>query len=171
MNLQAAIMSTKEGQKAGQEMQAKFAPKQKDLEQQRDTLAQLTTQAQDATLPPEKRQDIQRQIEDKNRRFTREQQDARDEFQADQQRLLVPISQRMQSVIAQYAKQKGYTIVMDAGNGPVVFASTSIDITKDVIDLYDKTIPAAAPAITPVPAKPATPATPGTAKPTAPPKP
>jgi outer membrane protein len=164
MNLQGAIMSTKEGQKAGQEMQAKYAPKQKDLEQQRDTLASLSAEAQNPATPAEKRASLQRDIEDKNRRFQREQQDAREEFQADQQRLLVPISQRMQSVIAQFAKQKGYAIVMDDANGPVVFAATTIDITKDVVDLYDKTT--AAPAMTPVPPKPAAPAPkPATPKP------
>lgn len=166
MNLQGAIMSTKEGQKAGQEMQTKYGPKQKSLEQQRDALVSLNAEAQNPATTPEKRASLQRDIEDKNRRFTREQQDAKDEFQADQQRLLVPISQRMQSVIAQYAKQKGYAIVMDDANGPVVFAASTVDITKDVVDLYDKTISAApAPTMTPVPPKPAAP---GTAKPATP---
>lgn len=167
MNLQAAIMSTKEGQTAGKQMQAKYEPKQKTLEQQRDALASLSTEAQNPATTPEKRAALQREIDDKNRRFTREQQDAREEFQADQQRLLVPISQRMQSVIAQYAKQKGVAIVMDDANGPVVFAATTIDITKDVVELYDKSTAAAAPAMTPVPAKPAAPATakPATPKP------
>jgi Skp family chaperone for outer membrane proteins len=166
MNLQGAIMSTKEGQKAGQEMQTKYGPKQKSLEQQRDALVSLNTEAQNPATTPEKRAALQRDIEDKNRRFTREQQDAKDEFQADQQRLLVPISQRMQSVIAQYAKQKGYAIVMDDANGPVVFAASTVDITKDVVDLYDKTVSAAtAPTMTPVPPKPAAP---GTAKPATP---
>jgi len=168
MNLQQAIMTTKQGQKAGLEMQAKYTPKQKSLEQQRDALASLSAEAQNPATTPEKRAALQRDIEDKNRRFTREQQDAKDEFQADQQRLLVPISQRMQSVIAQYAKQKGYAIVMDDANGPVVFAANTIDITKDVVDLYDKTTSAAAaPTMTPVPPKPATPTTakPATPKP------
>jgi outer membrane protein len=165
MNLQAAIMTTKDGQKAGLEIKAKYEPKQKELEQLRASLDSLTAQAQNPTTTPDKRAAIQRDIEDKNRRFTRDQQDAREEFQADQQRLLGPISQRMQSVIAQYAKQKGYGLVMDATNGPVVFASSAIDVTKDVIDLYDKTATPAAPAMTPVPPKPAAP---GTAKPPAP---
>jgi len=160
MSLQTAIMSTKDGQKAGQEMTAKYTPKQKDLEQQRDALQQLTAQVQDPATPADKRAQLQRDIEEKNRKFTREQQDARDEFQADQQRLLGPISQRIQSVIAQYAKQKGFGLVLDA-TGPVVFAASSIDITKDVVELYDKASAAAPAATTPstlAPAKPATPA-------------
>src|ERR1700689_2824418 len=158
MNLQGAIMSTKEGQKAGLEMQTKYTPKQKSLEQQRDALASLRAEAQNRATTPEKRAALQRDIAIKNRRFTREQQDAKEEFQADQQRLLVPISQRMQSVIAQYAKQKGYAIVMDAANGPRGFAATTVDITKEAVDLYDKIVStAAAPTMTPVPPKPAAP--------------
>jgi outer membrane protein len=53
------------------------------------------------------------------------------------------------AVIDKYAKENGYVLVIDISSPqtPVVYRSDSIDITKDIIDLYDKRTvsPAAAP--------------------------
>jgi hypothetical protein len=74
----------------------------------------------------------------------------------------------MMQVIDKYAQSNGYSIVLDVSNPntPVLYASNTIDITKEVIDMYDKTIgtaPAAA-----APAKPAPLAPPAAPKPAAP---
>ena len=85
----------------------------------------------------------------------------------------------MIAVIEKYAKDNGYTVILDVGNPntPVLFASSAIDITQDIVSLYDK-LPAPSPTTTAAPGaaapaapanKPATPGTtrpkPGTAKP------
>jgi hypothetical protein len=73
----------------------------------------------------------------------------------------------MMQVIDKYAQSNGFSIVLDVSNPntPVLYASNTIDITKEVIDLYDKTI-GAAPAAGP--AKPAALAPPAAPKPAAP---
>jgi outer membrane protein len=79
---------------------------------------------------------------------------------------------RIQVVLDKYAKDNGYALVLDISSPqtPVMYASNAIDITREIIELYDKNAPSAAPAPAaaarpPVP-KPAVPA----AKPAAPPK-
>lgn len=140
INQQAALVNTKDGQVAVKELTAKYNPKQKELEQKQAELQQLNTQLQGggAALTPEKRAQLQRQLDDGGRAFTRQRDDTREQYQADQQRLLVPIEQRMQAVIARYAQQKGFSIVIDT-SGPVVFASSTIDITKDIVTAFDST--------------------------------
>jgi len=66
-------------------------------------------------------------------------------------------------VIDKYAQQNGFAIVLDVSsqNTPVLYASNTVDITKEVIDLYDKTVFTA----TPAPAGPG----PAAARPSAPP--
>jgi outer membrane protein len=56
--------------------------------------------------------------------------------------------------------------VVDVGsqNTPVIYASPSIDITKEIIELYDKSTASSAPAPTPAAPKPAA-ATPAAPKP------
>jgi outer membrane protein len=65
------------------------------------------------------------------------------------------------AVIDKYAQQNGFAIVLDVSsqNTPVLYASNTVDITKEVIDLYDKTVFTATPTST----------APGAARPAAPP--
>jgi outer membrane protein len=68
----------------------------------------------------------------------------------------------MMAVIDKFAQQNGFAIVLDVSNQntPVLYASNTVDITKEVIDLYDKTVFTATPAA-------ARPAAPAASKPTA----
>lgn len=139
INEQQALIATKDGQVAVKELTSKYTPKQKELEQKQAQLQDLNTQLQaGATLTPEKRTQLQRQLEDGGRAFTRERDDTREQYQADQQRLLVPIEQRMQAVISRYGQQKGYVLILDT-SAPVIFASSAIDITKDIVAAFDAT--------------------------------
>ena len=65
------------------------------------------------------------------------------------------------------ARENGYSIVLDTSgqNSPILYASNQVDVTQDIIRLYDQAYPVkagAAPSSTPAkpaaaPAKPATP--------------
>jgi outer membrane protein len=74
------------------------------------------------------------------------------------------LGQRIVAVIDKYAKDNGYTLIVDVSSQqtPVIFAASGTDITQDIIALYDKNSPAAASAAPAV-------APPAAAKPAAPP--
>ena len=91
---------------------------------------------------------------------------------AEQQRLLQSLGQRMMAVIEKYAKDNNYTLILDVSNPntPVLYASSGIDITSDIVSLYDKNpspTPTSAPgaatpgSTTPRPAATRPPGTPG----------
>jgi outer membrane protein len=79
----------------------------------------------------------------------------------------------MMAVIDKYAQQNGFAIVLDVSsqNTPVLYASNTVDITKEVIDLYDKTVFTATPTPAPGAARPAAPPAARPAPATAAPKP
>jgi hypothetical protein len=72
-------------------------------------------------------------------------------------------------VLNRYAEENNYATVLDssAQNSPVLYASKNIDLTQDIIRLYDQAYPAkaAAPASKPAPSAPKPPATPPATKP------
>jgi hypothetical protein len=72
-------------------------------------------------------------------------------------------------VLNRYAEENNYATVLDssAQNSPVLYASKNIDLTQDIIRLYDKAYPAkaAAPASKHAPSAPKPPATPTATKP------
>jgi outer membrane protein len=182
ISVQGAIVGTRDGQKASQELDAKFAPRKKDFDARQSELASLQDQFNKggSVLSEDKRNQLARDIDEKKKRLERDTQDAQEELQSEQQRLLQSLGQRMMAVIEKYAKDNNYTLILDVSNPntPVLYASSGIDITSDIISLYDKnpgpapssgTTPnAAAPgATTPRPGA-ARPAVPGTARPSTP---
>lgn len=160
INFQGAIIGTKDGQKAAKELETKFAPKRKELTDQQAELQSLNDQLRKGsnTMSQDKQAQLERDLEDKNKRFQRDQQDANDEWNAEQQRLLQSLGQRLIAVIEKYAKDNGYTMVLDVSNPntPVLYAASSTEITQDIISLYDKTSVNGGPAS--VPTTPGTPA-------------
>ena len=160
ISLQGALVGTKDGQKAAQELEAKFTPKQKDFDQRKAEIGSLQDQLRKGsnTMSQDKRTDLERQIDEKTKRLNRDEQDARDELNSEQQRLLQGLGQRLMAVVTKYAKDNSYAMVLDVSspNTPVMYASSAIDITQDIISLYDKTTANGGPA-----AVPHTPGTPG----------
>jgi outer membrane protein len=67
------------------------------------------------------------------------------------------IGRKMVDVLDRYARENGYAVVLDssAQSTPILYASTQIDVTQDIVRLYDQAYPVKAGA-TPQP-KPATP--------------
>ncbi len=161
IHIQQAMVSTNEGQKAATELQAKFEPRKKGLEEKQRELQQLQAELSKGsnTMADAKRVSLTRDIDSKTKSLQRDSQDAQDEFEQEQNRLLGDLGQKMMVVIDKYAKDNGYAIVVDVSSQqtPVLWAASSVDITKDIVDLYNKNSPAAAApaAATPKPAAPA----------------
>ena len=126
------------------------------------------------TLSEEAQQKLVREIDQKTKALNRDTEDARSELDQEQQKLMGELFSRIQVVLDKYAKDNGYTLILDISSPqtPVMYASNAIDVTREIIELYDKNAPSAtaaapAPAVARAPApKPAVPA----AKPAAPPK-
>ena len=143
ISVQGAIVGTKDGQKASQELEAKFTPRKKEFDSRQAELTQLQDQYNKggSVMAEDKRNQLARDIDEKKKRLERDMQDAQEELQNEQQRVLSGLGQRMMAVIEKYAKDNGYTMILDVGNAntPVLYASSAIDITQDIIQLYDKT--------------------------------
>jgi outer membrane protein len=176
INIQGAIISTKDGQKAASDIQTRFNPKKAELDKRQSDIGQLQDQLNRGrnTLSEEAQQKLVREIDQKTKALNRDTEDARSELDQEQQKLMGELFSRIQVVLDKYAKDNGYTLILDISSAqtPVMYASNAIDVTRDIIELYDKNAPSAAstapaPAVARAPApKPAVPA----AKPATPPK-
>ena len=174
---QGAIVGTKDGQKAAAELEAKATPKQKELQQKQSELVALQDQLTKGqnTLSDAAKAEIYRSIELKKKSYERDLEDTKADIDQEQQKLLQQLAQKMTAVIERYSRDHGYSLVVDVSSpqSPVLYASPTVDITKDIIDLYDQSSsamtnpPPAKPAATPGLAapKPATPAKPPATKP------
>lgn len=143
ISIQGALVGTKDGQKATQELENKVAPKRKEFESRQNEIAQLQEQFNkgNSVMSDDKRGQVARDIDEKKRRLERDMQDAEEEIKAEQQKMLQGLGGRILAVIQKYAKDNGYSVVLDdsSPSTPLIWAAPTVDITQDIIALYDKT--------------------------------
>jgi len=142
INIQDAIIRSEEGQKTAKILQDKYAPRQAELQTKRRDLEDLQAQLSKGrnTMSDEARNNLIRQIDLKNKSLTRDNEDATAEFQQEESKLINTIGQKMMAVIDKYAKEKGYSIILDISSpqSPVLYAVNTVDITTEIVGLYDK---------------------------------
>jgi outer membrane protein len=147
IHIQNAIIGTKDGQKAAKELQEKFAPtrarlekKQADIEADRAKLNQGSN-----AMSAEQKEKLMRDIDQKTKSLNRDTEDAQAELDTEQGKIMQELGQRIMAVIDKYSKDKGYSLIIDVSSQqtPVMFASNDVDITSDIVKLYDQNSPGA----------------------------
>jgi outer membrane protein len=168
INVQKALLATKDGEKAQTDMQAKFAPRRAALEKKQSEIAQKQDQLKKgaATMSAEARDRLAREIDLDQKSFQRDTEDFDADVQAEENKVMQELGGRMLEVLGKYSNQNGITMVMDVSNpqSPVIWADPGIDITTDIVKLYDLAHPAAAPTAAAAPKPAAAPAPPVTKK-------
>jgi outer membrane protein len=149
IHIQNAILGTKDGQKAANELQSRFMPKKQDLDKKQQSIAQLQDQLRKGsnTMSEDAKQKLMRDIDQNTKSLNRETEDAQAELDQEQGKIMQDLGQRIMAVIDKYAKDNGYTLILDVSSQqtPVLYAANGIDITNDIVGMYDKNAPPAAP--------------------------
>lgn len=149
---QTAVTQTNEFVRDFTDLQKKYEPKRQELKalsDQVDTLKkQLQTQAD--TLNDTERESRARTINEKEKQLKRTQEDDQNNFEQDMQQTFNSVATKVGDTLIDYAKQHDYSVVIDGGNAQaqvVLYASTTTDLTKEIIDAYNTKsgVPAPAP--------------------------
>ncbi len=159
LNMEVAITSTQEGKQAANELSAKFAPRQTELQNIQKQLQDISTRLQtnSNTLSDEEKYRLSRESETLNRTLQRKQQEARDDYQDAQQDLINTLGRKLMTVLDKYSRDNGYAVIFDTSSQqtPVIYANPVTDVTQDIIKLYDQNYPAKSSANSTRPAAPA----------------
>ncbi|HKN26248.1 MAG TPA: OmpH family outer membrane protein [Candidatus Acidoferrum sp.] len=169
INILQAISVTAEGKQAAAQLDAQFAPRQKELEtlekQVNDLQQRLSAGA--TTLNEQERARITAQGTRLAQRLDRKRNEYQEDVSTAQREVVDGIGRKMMDVLNRFAQENNYVAVFDSSvqNSPILYVAKNLDITQDVIRLYDQAYPAkaagAVPANKPTPApKPATPPSP-----------
>jgi outer membrane protein len=143
INIEGAIFGSNEGRKEVEVLQKKFEPKQNELKSQNDELESLKKQldTQGPKLNEDAAANLKKQIESKQKLFDRAVQDAQEEYGSQQQDIASKVLQKMAPMIVQYAKDNGFGMIVDTSKpwpqSPILVAGEGVDITKQVVDLYN----------------------------------
>jgi len=81
-------------------------------------------------------------------KLDRRRREYQEDLNAAQGEILSSLETKMRGVVQRYAQENNYATILDssAQNSPVLYASKNIDVTQDLVRLYDQAHPAKAPA-------------------------
>src|ERR1019366_2654128 len=145
LNVRNAIVATAEGKLAQGQLQSQFAPKQTDLQNMQKQIEDVQRRLSEGarTLSDDEKGKLQRQGELLTRRLQRGNDDLNEELNAAQGEIVDAIGRKMLDVLDRYARENGFSVVLDtsAQGTPVVYGSSQADITQEVVRLYDQAYP------------------------------
>jgi outer membrane protein len=149
IDIQVAIMNTKEGSAAAGALQVKYQPKKDEFDKRQRDIQALQDQVKKgaATMSDDAKAKIERDMDSKTKSLQRDTQEVSDDYEQDMGKVFQELGNKMLQIIEQYAYQNGYAAVLDVSNrqtSPVLWAAPSSNITADIIKLYDQAHPAAA---------------------------
>src|SRR6476469_5454543 len=147
IHIQNAILATKDGQKAANELQAKFSPTKSQIDKMQTDVMQVEDKLKKGsqTLSDDARTQLMRERDQKATALKRATEDAQAEVEQAEGKIMQDLGQRLMQVLSKYATDNGFAIIIDVSSQqtPVLWAANGIDITKEIVDLYDKNAPAA----------------------------
>jgi outer membrane protein len=142
INLQRAVLDTAEIKKAQADLEAKFKPRQAEIQKLQYELDALQRQLQSmqGRLTPQAELELTNQAQRKQRDLQRMTEDLQADVDRDRNDILSQASQRMQEIVKKLAEERGLDAVFDAGD--TVYFKPALEITKDAVAAYDKAHPA-----------------------------
>lgn len=159
LDVNAAIVSTAEGKQASAELQSQFAPQQAEMDAKRKKIDDVAKQlsAGSNTLSDEGKAQLQGQIELLQRQLQNRQQEFQDETQAAQAEVVDRIGRKMLDVVDRYGRENNLAVVVNSSGQTmgILYKAPQLDITAEIIKLYDQQYPVKASAATPAAKPPA----------------
>ncbi|MDA2937256.1 OmpH family outer membrane protein [Acidobacteria bacterium AH-259-A15] len=144
INTLEVLNSTEEGKRKIGELNQFASQKQQQIASQTTELQKLQEQyaTQQRTLNPETRAEMERTIQDKDRTLKRLQEDIQLEFTQRRDELLGRMSEKIRVIIDEYAPKNGYAVIF-LRDQTQTYVDPSLDITQDIIKIYNEQNPVA----------------------------
>jgi len=143
IDIQQAILDTAEGKQDFQDLQKKYQPRETEINQRQQDIQQLRQQLQKqmTTLSAAEQRQMSHELQEKETVLRRLEQDAQSSFQYDRNTLMQELGQKMVKVISEYASTHGFALVIDGGQVSVYYAAKGVNITPEIVKLYDGKYP------------------------------
>jgi outer membrane protein len=151
VSFNAAVLQTAEAQKSLSALQARFAPKQKQLQALNDEVESLRKQVADTSsnLSDAEKASRARSLESKEKELQREAEDFKSDSQSESEQVFQRVAQKVYAFLQTFSQQHGYSAVIERGSdaNPVVwYAASNLDITDELIKAYNAQAEGASPA-------------------------
>lgn len=129
---------------AVRQLEAKYQPLRLELRGMRERLSTMRTDLQKKAAIQDPKMTAQQRDEAERLdiQIKRKTEDAQTSYQKESMAILEPLHKDIANSLAAYAQAKGISLLIDVNRVPVIYAASSLDITKDFIAEYNRTHPA-----------------------------
>jgi len=146
INLQEALARTKEGQEVAKRVNDKFGPRKAEFDKRQQDIEQLQDKLTKgrATMSEDAQKALAADIQKKGTDLKRFGEDAQSELDADEAKATNDLRAKMGPILANFATQNGFAVVIDVGQeSPVLWYASATNVTDVMVALYDQAHPVA----------------------------
>jgi len=142
VSFNAAVLQTAEAQKSLSVLEARYAPRQKQLQALNDEVESLRKQIADTSsnLGDAERATRARSLESKEKELQRQAEDFKSDSQSESEQVFQRVAAKVYAFLQTFSQQRGYSAVIERGSDayPVVwYAANNLDITDELIKAYN----------------------------------
>ena len=140
VDMQRALNECAAGKRAKDEVRKKFERAQNELKREREDLDRMrdSYDKKALVLKEDERRNLEKDLEAKTLDFKRKYEDFQRDLKRTDAELTSGIVEQLYAIVNAYAKERRFTVVLEASSGALVYADPSVDITDEVIKRHDK---------------------------------
>jgi outer membrane protein len=139
VDMQRALNECDAGRKAKDQVKAKFEKAQDQLRRQREDLDRMREDydKKALVLKEEERRNLEKDLESRSLEFKRKYEDFQRDLKRTDAELTSGIVEALYGVVQDYGQSHGYSLVLEASSGALVYSDKSSDITDEIVKIYN----------------------------------
>lgn len=140
VDMQRALQTVEAGKKAKGQLEKDFNSKKKELQDEEAAIKKMGEEFRKQALVMSDEAKMKKETELRERiiKFQEKTQKSQLDIQGKERELTAPIITKLRSFIADTAKKRGYTLVLEKNENTVLFSMEKDDLTEEVITLFNK---------------------------------
>src|SRR2546422_951591 len=125
--------------RAKDQVKAKFEHSQNQLKKQREDLDRLKEdyERKATVLKDEERRNLEKDLESRGLEFKRKYEDFQRDLKETDAELTKSIVQELYELVRDYGEKHGYTLVLEASSGALLYNDKTVDVTDEIVKLHN----------------------------------
>lgn len=139
VDMQRALNECDAGKRAKDQVKSKFERAQDQLKRQRESLDSRREdyEKKASVMREEERRNLEKVLEGETLEFKRKYEDFQRDLKRTDAELTSGIVEELYGIVNDYGREQGYTLVLEASSGALLYADKSLDITDQIVALHN----------------------------------
>jgi len=139
VDMQRALNECDAGKRAKDQVKAKFERSQNQLKKQREDLDHLKEdyERKATVLKDEERRNLEKDLESRGLEFKRKYEDFQRDLKETDAELTKSIVEELYELVRDYGEKHGYTLVLEASSGALLYNDKTVDVTDEIVKLHN----------------------------------